>query len=210
MALAPRPASIPFLLLLFDPNFQPRLDPTQHLPIDDTPGDRSPPFPVRKGVQVFRPIGVDPVGIPRTEKFMHLTDGVVGLTLRSVTVSARFPICLEDGFQHQLGGGLCDPVSNRRHTERPLTAPRLRNHPPSHGLGFITPGAKFVSEFRQPLLPPPSQLHPLEGLTFDAGCAFLGFRQVVPTSQNILAADLVVEPIEAVVRFVFRLALQLP
>jgi len=27
-------------------------------------------------------------------------------------------------------------------------------------LGFITPGAKFVSEFRQPLLPPPSQLHP--------------------------------------------------
>src|SRR5215469_10910739 len=210
VALASRPASIPLLIPLFNRNFKPRLDQTQQVPIDDAPGDRLHQFPVRNGVKVFRQIGVDHVGVPGAEKFMHLPDGVLGASLRSVTVSVRFHVGLEDGFQHQFGCRLDHSIPDRGNSERPLAAPRLRDHHPSHWLWLVAPGVEFISEFRQPLLPPYPQLDPFEGLTIDARRALVGFCQVVRMSQNILAVDLVVEQIKAVMRFVLRLAVKLP
>jgi len=103
-------------------------------------------------------------------------------------------------------GPLCPDGGN---TERPLPTPGLGYHDPSHGSRFVAPGAEFVPELRQPLLPPP-ELDPREGLAIDARRTLVGFRQVVRIGQNVFAVDLVVKQIEAVVRFVLRLAVKLP
>ena len=160
-------------------------------------------------IQVFGKIGVDHVGVAGPKKFVYLPDGVQGAPLRSIAVSIGFHICLEDGFQHQFSCRLDYSVPDWGNTERPLPAPGLRDHDPPHGLRLVAPGAEFVPEFRQPLLPPP-QFDPREGQAIDARRALVGFRQVVRMGQDVLAVDLVVEQIKAVVRFVLRLAVKLP
>src|SRR5579875_3367229 len=204
-----RHSPIPFLIPLLDRSFQPPLDQTQHVPIDDSLRHRMHQWAVGNGIEVFGQIRVDHIGVAFAEKFVHFLDRVLGAALRSVTISTGFQVRLEDRLQHQFGGGLHHPIADRGNTERPLPAPRLRDHHPEHRLRLVLLGAEFVPEFRQPL-PPPLRFDLLEALPIDARRAFVGFRQFIGMGQNVFAVNLVVKEVEAIFRFVLRLAIQLP
>ena len=65
---------------------------------------------------------------------MNLGDRVLSPALRTETVGARLEIRLEYGLQHQLQGGLHDPVSGCRDAQRADFVARLRDDPLPHRL----------------------------------------------------------------------------
>src|SRR6516225_6047681 len=121
---------------------------------------------------------------------MHFPNGVLGASLRSVTIGTRFQIRLENRLQHGLGCGLHHAVPNRRNPERPLPASGLRDHYPPHRLWSIRPVAQLLSDARQPLLSP-GRLDLLEALSIYSWSALIGARQCIGMGQNVLAINLV-------------------
>src|SRR3954466_13089553 len=113
-AHAPRPLTVP----LFDRRLEPQLDQPQHVPVHDPPGDRLHQLPVRDRVEVARQIGVHHVGIAPADVPVHVLDRVGPAATGPITIGAILEVRLEDGFQHQLGGGLDHPVPNGRDAER--------------------------------------------------------------------------------------------
>src|SRR5581483_6993122 len=105
-------------------------------------------------VEVFRQISVHHVGVAVAQKLMHFPDRVLRAPLRSITIGIRIKVRLEDRLQHQFGGSLHYSVPYGRYPERPFTAPRLRNHNPSHWLWLIRLRAKFLPNASQPLRQP--------------------------------------------------------
>ena len=63
-------------------------------------------------IQVFRQISVNYIGIAAAQKLMYFPDRVLRAPFRSIPISIRVKICLEDRLQHQLGGSLDHSVPN--------------------------------------------------------------------------------------------------
>src|SRR5208337_737357 len=93
--------------------------------------------------------------------------------------------------------------------QRSFAAPRLRNRHPSHRLRSIPLGAELLPDLGQPL-PQSSRFDLRKGLPIHARSAPVELHQFVGVVENIFAVDFVVEQVEAVVRFLLRLAIQLP
>src|SRR5208337_188177 len=149
------------------------------------------------------------LGVASTEKFMHFPNRVLGAALRSVTISTGFQVRLEDRLQHQLGSGLHHSVPYRRNPQRSFATPRLRYHHPSHSLRFISLGAELLPDLGQPL-PQSFRFDLRQGLPIHPCRAPVGLHQFVGVVENVLSVDFVVEQVEAVFRFLLRLAIQLP
>ena len=139
---------------------------------------------------------------------MHFLHGFLGSPLRAVAIRVGLQVCLKDRFQDQLGRGLHHPVPDRRDSQGPLPAVRLRDHYPSHWLRLIGSFFQLLPQLRQPAFPPLG-LDPPETLAIHSRRSAVGFRQLVGVGEDVLPVNLVVEQVEAVVRFRLRLAIQL-
>src|SRR6266496_6400827 len=139
---------------------------------------------------------------------MYSPNRALGAPLRSVTIGTWFQIRLEYWLQHDLGCGLHHPVPNGRNPERPLPAPGLRDHHPSHRLWFVCLASQFLSEPVDPFLQP-SRLNILETRPIHSRRSIIGSRQFIGMVQNIFPVHLVVELIETVLRLLLRLPIQL-
>ncbi len=138
--------------------------------------------------------------------FLH---GLLGASLRAVTVGVGFQVCFEDRFQYQLGRGLHHPVPNGRDPQGPLPAIGLRDHHPSHRLGPVARLDQLLPQLRQPGFPPLG-LDPWETLAIHPRRSLLGFRQLVGVGEDILPMDLVIEHVEPVGWLLLRFGVQLP
>src|ERR1700730_17996691 len=118
-------------------------------------------------------------------------------------------IRLENGFQHKLGGSLSHPITDRWDAERALASTiRLRDHHPPHRIGPVRLRDQFLAQTRQPGLQT-RRLDLPEAHPVHARSTRVATGQPVGVAQDIFAADLVVEHVEAESGLRLRLAVQL-
>jgi hypothetical protein len=139
---------------------------------------------------------------------VHLLDRVGRTATGPVAVGSIVEIGLEDRFQYELGGDLSHPIPDRRDTQRTLAAPWLRDHHPPHRRGPVRLQDEFLTQARQPCV---------QTLRFDlcerhpvhTGRARIGAGKPVGVAEDVFAADLVVEQVEAECRLRLRLTIKL-
>ena len=208
-AFATRHAPGPVAVTLLDRCLEPQLDQPQHVAVDDAPRHRPHQLLMRNRVEVLRQVGIHHLGVAAAEQRVHFLDRVRPAALRPIAVGRGVEIRLEDRLQHQLGGGLHHPVPDRRDAERPLAATGLRDHHPSHRRWPVRLHDEVLPDPGEPLLQPCRFDH-REGDPVHARRALVGARQLVGVAQDVLAADLVVEQVEAERRLLLRLEIELP
>ena len=115
---------------LHDPGFEERLDQRADFLVLDPPAE-----PVHEGdmpdfVETGPDVGLqDPVIVTGPgRQVVDLGDRVVRAAVRAEPVRARLEVRLEDGFEHQLEGGLDHPVGHSGDPETAQLAALLRNH----------------------------------------------------------------------------------
>ena len=164
---------------------------------------------MRNRVEIFRQIGVHHVGVAPANQPVHFLDRVGRAPSRAVAIGVVLEVRLEDRLQHELGGGLNHPIPDRRDAERAFAAPRLRDHHPPHRLWPVRLRDEFLAQARQPRFHA-RRLDLLEGRPVHPRRARIGAGQRVGVAKNVLAANLVVEQVEAEGGLRLRLAIELP
>src|SRR5262245_420991 len=207
-ALAAQHAPAPVAIPLLDRCLEPHLDEGQDVPVNDTPGDAQQQVPVRNIVEVLGQIGIYDVRVAPADEPVHFLDCVGRASFRAIAIGTVIEVCLEDRLDHQLRSGLHHPVPYRRDAERPLAAPGLRDHHPSHRLGPIRLLPQILAQPKQPLLPA-LLLDLLESHPIHPRRAPVLPGERVGVGQDVLAPDLVVELVEAEPRLRLRLEIKL-
>ncbi len=80
---------------------------------------------------------------------LQSSDRVLGSAPRSEAVRAGLEVGLEDRLQHQLEGGLHDPVAQRRDPEPARLAAALRDPPLLDRYRPEAPGAELLAQLLQ-------------------------------------------------------------
>src|SRR5271157_990052 len=109
----------------------------QHVLIDDSPSHALHKLGMWNGVEVFRQIRVNDFRVALMQQFIHLLDRILRTSVRTVAESVRLQIRFEDRFNNQLYSGLRHPIPYGWDSKRTLSAPRLRDHDPPHGLWLV-------------------------------------------------------------------------
>src|SRR5215471_3415135 len=163
---------------------------------------------MRDGIEVLGEIGIHHVRVAAAEQSVHCCNSIARAPLRPIAIGIRFQIGLEDRLDHQLDCGLHHPVPNGRDAERPLAAVGLGDHHAPYSFGPVRPLTQLFPDPGQPLIQPPGfdlcESHPVHSRR-----AQVGFRQPIGVPQNVGSPDLVVEQVEAEVRFRLRLEIEL-
>jgi len=187
-AQAPSPIAIPFI----DRRFQPQLDKPEHVPVYDASGHRFEEVRMRDRVEIFRQIGVHHVGVAAAEQPVRFLDRIDRAATLTIAMGAILETRLEDRLQHNLGGGLHDPIPDRRDAKRVFAPPpRLRDRHPPHGIGPVRLQDEVFSQTRNP----PHyalRLNLFEGHAIHACRARIVAGETVGVAQNIFATNLVV------------------
>jgi hypothetical protein len=140
-------------------------------------------------------------------------DRHLGVELRAEAVLVRQQVRLEDRLEHDDHGRLHHTIADRGDAKRALAAVALGDPHPQQGLWPVSPGAQLLPQPFQPRLDAVG-LDRLEGLAVDTRRAAIGAAASVCLGEDIGAADLVPQRVEAISRFSlgFRLqrGLQLP
>jgi site-specific DNA recombinase len=85
-ALSTRHAPSAPLISLLDGRLQPHLEEVKHVPVHHAAGDTLQQLLVRDGVEVFRQVGVDHLGVSVAQRVVHHPDGVSSAPLWSVSI----------------------------------------------------------------------------------------------------------------------------
>src|SRR5262245_25743197 len=139
---------------------------------------------------------------------VHVLDCVHRPTSRAIAIRIVLEVSLEDRLQHDLGSGLNHAIPDSWNAERTLASSILRDHYPPHRIRPICLRDQFLAQASQPRFRAPL-LDLLEAHPIHTGCTRIGAGKPVRVTQNVLAANLVVEHIEAEGRLRLRLAVEL-
>jgi hypothetical protein len=118
----------------------------------------------------------------------------------------RTEVRLEDRFDDEFHRHLRHPVADRGDAQRALAAVR---HSP-YRLGSVGLLLQVTGQVPQESFHPFAVLDGLEGDPVDAGTASVGAHQTPGVTEDVRPADLVVERVEAVGRFLLGLGIELP
>ncbi|APG15386.1 hypothetical protein BKD09_44600 [Bradyrhizobium japonicum] len=163
---------------------------------------------MRYRVEVFRQIGVNNICVAPAHKPVHFLDGIDRVAARAISISSVLKIRLEDRFQHDLCSSLDDPVPDCWDTERTFAAAGLRDHHPPHRIGPIGLRDEFIAQASQPCFES-RRVDLFESYSVHSRRTRVGAGQLVGMAQNVLAADLVVQHVEAEGRLRLRLTIKL-
>ena len=155
---------------------------------------------MRKAPEVVRQVGVDDVRVATEQQLLHLYDCLLGVARSAVGVDFRRKIGFEDRFQHQQRCCHADPIPHARDAQRPEFAVGLRYKHSSDWLWSVSLLPERKRQFSQPPLHPVS-LDVREVLAVDPRRALVGAALGIGMRQNVVAADLVVQGVEAIVGF---------
>src|SRR5271165_7213553 len=199
-AHAPRPVAVPPL----DRSLQPHLDQMQHMPVDDAPGHRFEEVRMRDRVEIFRQIGVYHVGVAPADQPVRFLDRIDRAATRAIAIGVVLEVRLEDRLQHDLDGSLNHPIPNRRDAEGTFAAPRLRDRRPPHRIGPIVFETRSSRKPASHASTPDASICPVHPRR-----ARIGAGQRVGVPKDVIAADLVVEDVEAESGLRLRLTIEL-
>ena len=142
---------------------------------------------------------------------MNLGDRVLGPAPRPKPVGARLEVGLEDRLQHQLEGGLHDPVADRRDPQSAQPAAALGDQPLLDRRRPEAPGAQLLAELAQEPLDTEPAFDVIGVLPIHAGRArpSIGPHPPPRHHQRGRVTDEVVEVAEPPLLIVFRPLVQL-
>ena len=163
---------------------------------------------MRDRVEVFRQIGVDDIGVAPANQPVHFPDCIGRTAAGPVTIGTILEIRLEDRFQYELGGSLNHPIPDCGDAQRAFATSRLRDHHPPHRPGPVRLRVEFLTQARQPCFQT-LRLDLGESRPIHAGRTRIGAGQPVGVTKDVLAANLVVEQVEAACRLRLRLTIKL-
>src|SRR5277367_3131729 len=127
---------------------------------------------------------------------VHFLDCVYRPASGPIAVGIVLEVSLEDGFDHDLGGSLNHTITNGWNAEWTLATIRFGDHHPPHRIRSVCLRDQFRAQARQPcfqaLLLDASKRHPIH-----TRCTRIDAGEPIGVDQDVLAADLVVEQIEA-------------
>ena len=116
----------------------------------------------------------------------------------------------KDRFDDELHRHLRDPVADGRNAQRTQTAVRFGNHDTPHRLGYVGLVFQITGQFLQKRFYPDSVFYGLEADPVNAGAASVGTDKSPSVTEDVFSADLVVERVKAIGRFLLGLGIQLP
>ncbi len=190
--------------------FEPLLDEAQDAPIHNALRDHGQQFGLRDTVEVVRQVGVDDWGVAGPERLGNVVHRIMGRSLGPESVRIRTEVGFKDRLDDEFHGHLRHPVSDRRDPQRTETAVRFKSHDASHRLGSVGLGLQITGQFPQKRVYPDSTLYGLEADPITTGAASIGSDKPPGMIEDILLADLVVEGVQAIGRFLLGLGIQLP
>jgi hypothetical protein len=175
----------------------------QHTRIHDAPRERQHEFGVRDGPEVVREVGVYNFRVASEQRFLHFDHRLLGIAARPVGVLLRWKIGFEDRLEHQHCCCHAHPITQGRDTQRPEFAVGFRYEHSSDGVRLV----RLLLERKRQFAEPPLRAVRLdirEVLTVHARCALVGAALGPGMGQDVLAADLVVQRVEAIAGFSLR------
>src|SRR5262249_17261903 len=127
---------------------------------------------MRDGVEVALKVGVHDECEAFLDQSVYLAQSILAASLRPEAVACRTELHLEYRLNDELQRRLHDPILDRRYAQRPRPAIAFPYLPPFDRLRALTappqPAGKPTQiQFRLPV-------EPLDTLTIDARCAFVG------------------------------------
>jgi hypothetical protein len=128
---------------------------------------------------------------------------LLGISPGAVSVLLWWKVGFEDRFQHQHRCRHADPIPQGRDAQRPEFAVGLRYKHSSDGLRPVGLLPERKRQFSQPPLDPIC-LDVRKILAVDSRRALVGAALGIGMRQNVLAADLVVQSVEAIAGFRLR------
>ena len=160
---------------------------------------------MRNAPEVVREVGIDDVRVTPEQQLLHLYDCLLGVPPLAVGIDFRRKIGFEDRLQHQQRCCHADPIPHARDAQRPEFAVGLRY---THSSDWLWPVGLLPERKRQFSQPPldPIRLDVRKILAINPRRALVGAALSIGMCQNIVAADLVVQGVEAIagLRLSFR------
>ena len=147
--------------------------------------------------QEIREVGVDDFLVSAKQQFFDLDRRLPGIPPRPVGVLFGWKIGFKDRFQNQRCRRHADPIPHARDAQRPEFAVGLRYIDSSDWLWPVSLLPERKRQFSQPSLDP-VRLDVRKILAVDPRCALVGAALGIGMRQNVVAADLVVQSVEAV------------
>ena len=157
--------------------------------------------------EVVREVGVDDFRVATEQQRSHLDHCLLGVAPRTVGVLFWWKVGFEDRFQHQHRCCHADPIPQGRDAQRPEFAVGLRYEHSSDGVRSVSLLPERKRQFAEPPLHP-IRLDVREVLAIHTGCALVGAALGIGMRQDVLAADLVVQGVEAIPGFCLRFRVQ--
>ena len=145
--------------LVHDPGLEKRLHQPQHAPVCDPRSHPPGQGGVVERVEARLDIRLDDPLVGAARQLVDLGDRVLGSAPRSEAIRAGLEVGLEDRLQHQLEGGLHDPVAQRRDPQPTRLAAALGDPPLLDRYRPEAPGAKLLTQLLQE---PLDAQHPLD------------------------------------------------
>ena len=179
----------------------------QHVPIDNSTGNRLHQLGVRDRVVVRGEIRIDDLRVTRVEQAMHLPDCIVRVPVRAVGILLRRQVGLKDRPYYQYHRRLHYPVPDRRDPQRPQLAVGLRDIHPANRIRLIRLLLERLRQFTEPWLDT-GRLDVLESHPVNPRCPVVRPAAIVGISKHILAVQLVVQCVEPTARLVLRFGME--
>src|SRR5262249_37215855 len=158
---------------------------------------------MRNAPEVVREVGVDDVRVAAEQPLLHLYDCLLGVARSAVGVNFRWKIGFEDRFQHQQSCCHADPIPHARDAQRSEFAVGLRYIHSSDWLWSISLLPERKRQFSQPPLGPVA-LDVRKILAVDTRRTLVRAALGIGMRQNVVAADLVVQGVEAIAGLCLR------
>ena len=157
--------------------------------------------------EVVREVGVNDFRVATEQQPFHLDYRLLGIPPWTVRVLFGWKIGFKDRFQHQHCCCHADPIPHGRDAQRPELAVGLRDEHSSDGIRLVALLPERKRQFAKPPLDA-IRLNIREVLPIYSRCALVGAALGKRMSQNVLAADLVVQRVEAIAGFCPRFRVQ--
>ena len=175
----------------------------QHAPINDPARYRLHQVGMGNAPEVVREVGVNDFRMAAKQQLFHLDHRLLGISPRAVGVLFRWKVGFEDRFQHQHRCCHADPIPQGRDAQRPELAVGLRDEHSSDRVRSVSLLPERKRQFAKPPLHP-IRLDVREVLTVHTRRALVRAALGIGMRQNVLAADLVVQGVEAIAGFCLR------
>lgn len=206
----PARASLAPLVFLDDRGLEPVPDEGEDASVGDPLADHGHELGLGDGVEVFRQVRIDDLGLPWKPTVGDGLHRLMGRALRAKPRRVVAKVRLEDRLHYELERHLHDPIPDRGDSQRALAAIRLGYPDPTHPVRAVRLAFQLLLQLCQVGVSSDSSLDVLKGHAIHARRAPIGTNKAIGMTENVRPTDLVVQGIETKRRLLLGLGVELP